>query len=335
MIERITTANRDLANQMIDKAVQPGQAGKEGRAFLRGLVQKNPGAFPPGFLEWLDSIEETPEEREAAEQKIEEEDPDQKFMMRHKAGMAQRNAVIDEWNKNLEKTKHAKAEALKKSREVNAYNKELDEMLGEDPASVKRAATLAEGKAKHEAHEALPEVINQRKMEAMKNDLMREAQARDRANQRRGGPAATPEFLNQTVAESMRAMTEGTSRRNAMDVGINRVSEKEALSRLSASKRGGDIANLGHMEEQVKRQVQQAAMMNAPADFNVEMIGEWVRKAMADLPNTGNQIMPALQRTIWEVRAHLQHQNEMQNAQWQRMNGNQLFNSTQLNIGPS
>lgn len=176
--DRITAANVKMANDQVALAARPGPEGKAARVFLKGLADRNPGAFPPQFAEFMRDIEETPEQARAAEEAIEAADPDAQFMARHKANLArgkdlnaaarERNRKADEeFNAGVRAMDDALAVAREREQERKANEREDAKDVREAAAKERKEAA----EAKRHARESTPMAIQRRREAEIENQV--------------------------------------------------------------------------------------------------------------------------------------------------------------------
>lgn len=157
-------------------------------------------------------------------------------------------------------------------------------------------------------------------------------EANQRQKQWEQGTALQANVINQMEAEEVNAANKAAQFTREAQERAKREAVKAAHEAARAARENTPDHRLRAMEEAIKQQVTQAAMANAPADFTPQMVGEWVRQALKDLPMQGGNMQAALQQALMEIRFHLMHQAEMQAAQWNGMMGGGMgmFNPTVL-----
>jgi hypothetical protein len=179
--KRIADANMELAEKKVKAASMPGEEGRAARAFLKGLARQNPGAFPHEFADFLEALEETPEQASAAEAAIEENDPDAQYQRRRAAkidaynkGVDTRNAAMREANRvfhagvaSADETLHgierAQAEKDRTERQVQAATNAADARIKrEQERSARQADPLYQARQAREAEERqVRQAVNQ------------------------------------------------------------------------------------------------------------------------------------------------------------------------------
>ena len=176
---------------------------------------------------------------------------------------------------------------------------------------------------------------SEKEQERIKKDILgRVADQKRRQTEWEHGVARQSTMLDQMDAEEIRLKEQGAKERAAADMKEAADKKRAAEKRAREAAKAADPSNqLRAMEEAVKDQVMRAAMANAPADFNPQMVGEWVRQALQDLPQNMNNVPMALQQALGEVRMHIRHQAELQNQQWNKMGGMQFNQPTNFPRG--
>ena len=181
---------------------------------LKGLARANPGAFPPEFGQFMQDLEETPEQATAAEVDIEENDPDQQAMERHheflrkgkeqnEKSKAMDDAVSSQnkWNNAYDKSQESAAKKAERAQD-QANLKALEAKLNATKARG-RAQVKDDREADAEAKANTPEAVNRRAAAAQQNETMGVAQQFNQNRADYGGqqhPAFEPAELQQVVA---------------------------------------------------------------------------------------------------------------------------------------
>lgn len=222
---RIQKANVAQAAKWIDQAQEPGEAGKRARAMLKGLAQQAPGAFPPEFSGFLEGLEETPEQAKAAEQEIEENDPDQQYMTRHKANREAYNATVDPWNQRVKAEEQGRKDIERITDQARTSGQHNEAHFAADR---KRNAAIAQRDATRQERDNTPEAINRRELAAQQNAVMGQVQAENQANIAQGGQGATPDFMRQVTGQAMRNVNLGADIATAVNMAIEQVQQKIA-----------------------------------------------------------------------------------------------------------
>jgi hypothetical protein len=232
-------ANRLLAQLPISK---------EARQTVAGMAIRKPGAFgAPAFGEALAFYDDEAAQQESkrADEELEQKDAERQGRKTARFEAAKvKNQREKDWQHglNVQDTvfQHMdKEEADEKKRGNIAEANELLKRQNEE----KHAADEARRKAEKAAHAALPSVQLEERTKRDKENVIRQLQAIDRANQQMGGPAATPEFLQAKTHEALSHVRAGFD--------------------IATSVRAVVDQTVGHVVNQVEQGLKQQAQMNA------------------------------------------------------------------------
>jgi hypothetical protein len=204
-LQQVAEANRaDEANRLILDAPHS----KKARDRLRELGSSHPDLFPPDFLEILADIEETAEQRGAAEEAIEANDPDQQFMERHKEQLNRGKIQNQKDKENAEAMKFAADYKVELDRAAIAAAKHAKTKADQEARHAKTKAEQAAKNAQHDAErrarESTPEAVEHRALAAQRNEEMGMAQQVQGARAQMGDTMAAqmgPAELQQVVAQ--------------------------------------------------------------------------------------------------------------------------------------
>jgi hypothetical protein len=181
---------------------------KEARQTVAGMAIRRPGAFgAPAFGEALAFYddEKAQEESRRADEELEQKDAERQGRKTARFEAAKvKNQREKDWQHglNVQDTVFRQMDKEEDETKKRGNIAEANELLKRQNEE-KHAADEARRKAEKAAHAALPSVQLEEGAKRDKENVIRQLQAIDLANQQRGGPAATPEFMQAKTHEAL------------------------------------------------------------------------------------------------------------------------------------